>query len=129
MNEIKESEFILNPDGSIYHLHLRSTYRNYHHRGRSRKSEPGKCALRFQRAPSAKPRVCYARRYVEIDEISTGVGTDNMDIGFVEYDALVNVDFETRRVKQSLTSLDILRLGTSGSVSADVDVDSVMITD
>jgi uridine phosphorylase len=56
--------------------------------------------------------------------ISTGIGPDNIDIVVNELDALVNIDFETRLIKNELTSLNIIRLGTSGSLQADIPVDS-----
>jgi uridine phosphorylase len=55
---------------------------------------------------------------------STGIGPDNIDIVLNEFDALVNIDFETRTIKKDLTSLNIMRIGTSGSLQADVPVDS-----
>lgn len=56
--------------------------------------------------------------------ISTGIGPDNIDIVVNELDALVNIDFETRLIKNELTSLNIIRLGTSGSLQLDIPVDS-----
>jgi uridine phosphorylase len=56
--------------------------------------------------------------------VSTGIGPDNIDIVLNELDALVNIDFETRTIKNTLTTLQIIRLGTSGSLQADIPVDS-----
>lgn len=56
--------------------------------------------------------------------LSTGIGPDNIDIAMNELDALVNIDLETRTLKPSLTSLNIIRLGTSGSLRKDISVDS-----
>ncbi|UAY50725.1 nucleoside phosphorylase [Ferruginibacter albus] len=56
--------------------------------------------------------------------ISTGIGTDNIDIVLNELDALVNIDFKTRTIKNKLTSLNIIRVGTSGSLQKDIPVDS-----
>src|SRR6185312_10137880 len=56
--------------------------------------------------------------------VSTGIGTDNIDIVLNELDALVNIDFATRTIKNQLTHLNIIRVGTSGSLQADVPVDS-----
>ncbi len=56
--------------------------------------------------------------------ISTGIGPDNIDIVFNELDALANIDFETRQIKTDLTKLKIIRFGTSGSLQADIPVDS-----
>lgn len=59
-----------------------------------------------------------------ISVVSTGIGPDNIDIVLNELDALVNIDFSTRTIKPNLFSLSIIRLGTSGSLQADIPVDS-----
>jgi uridine phosphorylase len=56
--------------------------------------------------------------------LSSGIGPDNIDIVMNELDALVNIDFETREIKKQLTSINIIRVGTSGSLQADIPVDS-----
>lgn len=63
-----------------------------------------------------------------ISVISTGIGPDNIDIVFNELDALVNIDFEKRRPKKKITSLDIIRIGTSGGLTPDVEIDSFLIS-
>ncbi len=59
-----------------------------------------------------------------ISVVSTGIGTDNIDIVLNELDALVNIDFNTRTIKEHLTQLNIIRIGTSGSLQKDVPLDS-----
>jgi uridine phosphorylase len=59
--------------------------------------------------------------------MSTGIGPDNIDIVINELDALVNIDLETRKPKEKLTSLNIIRIGTSGSLHADIPVDSFVM--
>jgi uridine phosphorylase len=59
-----------------------------------------------------------------ISVISTGIGTDNIDIVLNELDALVNIDFSARTIKNELKHLNIIRIGTSGSLQGDVPVDS-----
>ena len=59
-----------------------------------------------------------------ITVLSSGIGPDNIDIVVNELDALVNIDFQTRQIKPTLTSLNIIRIGTSGSLQADIPVDS-----
>jgi uridine phosphorylase len=59
-----------------------------------------------------------------ITVISTGIGTDNIDIVLTELDAVVNIDFKSREVKPNLTSLNIIRIGTSGALQPDISVDS-----
>lgn len=63
-----------------------------------------------------------------ISVISTGIGPDNIDIVFNELDALVNIDFEYRSIKSEHTTLDIIRVGTSGSIAEEIDVDSFLIS-
>ena len=61
--------------------------------------------------------------------ISTGIGTDNIDIVLNELDALVNIDFESRTVKPHKKVLDIIRIGTSGAIQPDIAIDSFLITE
>ncbi|WP_411030643.1 nucleoside phosphorylase [Spongiimicrobium sp. 3-5] len=63
-----------------------------------------------------------------ISVVSTGIGTDNIDIVLNELDALVNIDFETRSIKDDITTLDIVRIGTSGAIQADIPVDSFLMS-
>ena len=60
--------------------------------------------------------------------ISTGIGTDNIDIVLNELDALVNIDFHSRTIKPELSSLQIIRLGTCGSLQKDIPVDSFVVS-
>ena len=59
-----------------------------------------------------------------VSVVSTGIGTDNIDIVLNELDALVNIDFEKRTIRENLSALNIIRIGTSGSLQEDVQVDS-----
>ena len=63
-----------------------------------------------------------------ISVISTGIGTDNIDIVLNELDALVNIDFATRTIKSEHTSLDIIRVGTSGSMQKDIPIDTLLFS-
>jgi uridine phosphorylase len=63
-----------------------------------------------------------------ITVMSTGIGPDNIDIVMNELDALVNIDLETRQPKENLTSLNIIRIGTSGSLQSDIPVDSFVMS-
>jgi uridine phosphorylase len=63
-----------------------------------------------------------------ITVVSTGIGPDNIDIVMNELDALVNIDLQTRKPKNDLTKLNIVRIGTSGSLQADIPVDSVVMS-
>lgn len=64
-----------------------------------------------------------------ISVVSTGIGPDNIDIVFNELDALVNIDFEKRRVKETLTSLNIIRIGTSGGLTPEIEVDDFLMSE
>jgi len=61
--------------------------------------------------------------------ISTGIGTDNIDIVMNEIDALVNVDFETKMLKETLKSLDIIRIGTSGSIQGNLAIGTILASE
>ena len=131
---IAESELIINPDGSAYHLHLlpeevAETIITV--------GDPGRVQEVSKHFDSIQVKKGY-REFVthtgylnnkRLTVISTGIGTDNIDIVMNEIDALVNIDFKTRKVKDELTSLDVFRLGTSGSVSEEIDVDSVVMSE
>jgi uridine phosphorylase len=64
-----------------------------------------------------------------ITALSTGMGTDNIDIVYNELDALVNIDLKTRKVKDTLKSLELIRIGTSGALQADIPVDSFLFSE
>jgi len=64
-----------------------------------------------------------------ISVISTGIGTDNIDIVMNELDALVNIDFKTRIIKENITSLDIIRIGTSGAIQTNIPIDTFLISE
>jgi len=65
---------------------------------------------------------------VRISAVSSGIGTDNIDIMLNELDALVNIDLQTREPKSDLTSLRIVRVGTSGALQEDIPIDSVLVS-
>ena len=131
---IAESELIINPNGSIYHLNLR----------------PDQIADTIITVGDPN-RVAKVSRYFDkiehkvekrefhthtgyfngkrISVISTGIGPDNIDIVLNEIDALANIDFDTREVKKELKSLEILRIGTSGSLQSDIPVDSFLASE
>lgn len=134
MTNLSASELILNPDGSVYHLHL----------------VPQEVApiVIFVGDPERVDKVSKYFDRVEVKHhhreffchtgyigstrlsvISTGIGTDNIDIVMNELDALVNIDFETRTQKKKHTTLSIIRLGTSGSLQKHIEVDSLLISE
>lgn len=126
---IKESELILNPDGSIYHLNLHPeqiapimiTV-----------GDPGRVAKVSQYFDRLEHQV-HKREFVthtgwlgntRISVISTGIGPDNIDIVLNELDALFNIDLQTRQVKRDLTPLTFIRIGTAGGLQAEIPADS-----
>ena len=129
MNPIASSELILNDRGAVYHLDLRpeeiaSTIVTV--------GDPG----RVKEVSKYFDKIEVSRQHREfithtgwignkrISVLSSGIGPDNIDIVLNELDALANIDLQTRQPKQQLQSLNIIRLGTSGSLQADIPVDS-----
>ena len=130
---IKPSELILNPDGSIYHLNLRPEHiaNNIIFVGdqdRVDKISKHFDSIEFTTQKREFKTTTGTYKNKEFSVISTGIGPDNIDIVLNELDALVNIDLETRKPKEDLTSLNIVRIGTSGSLQADIPVDSFVVS-
>ena len=130
---IPESELILNSDGSIYHLHLlphqiATTIITVG--DPNRVGEVSKHFDKIEHKVQHREFVTHTGilRGKPLTVISTGIGTDNIDIVMTELDALVNIDFDTRSPKEQLTVLDIIRVGTSGSIQQSVPVDSLVVS-
>ena len=130
---IKQSELILNPDSSIYHLHLRpedlaTTIITVGDPDRVDQVSKyfDHIELKQQKREFKTHTGLYKNQRITV--ISTGIGSDNIDIVLNELDALVNIDFETRTLKNKLTALDIVRIGTSGALQADIPVDSILMS-
>ena len=131
---LQASEFILNEDGSIYHLNLLPEQLATTVITVGDPDRVGQITKHFD----AIEHVVHKREFhtqtgtykgKRISVISTGIGTDNIDIVFNELDALVNIDFETRTIKKELTSLDIIRIGTSGSIQKNIPIDSFLVSE
>ncbi|MGB5419142.1 nucleoside phosphorylase [Algibacter sp.] len=130
---IKESELILNPDGSIYHLnlkpeHIASTVIFVGDQDRVSKVTSHFDSIEFETQKREFKTQTGHFKGKRITVISTGIGPDNIDIVLNELDALVNIDFKTRQVKEKLTSLDIIRIGTSGSLQENIPVDGFVLS-
>ena len=130
---IKQSELILNPDGSIYHLHLRpedlaTTIITVGDPDRVDQVSKyfDHIELKQQKREFKTHTGLYKNQRITV--ISTGIGSDNIDIVLNELDALVNIDFETRTLKNKLIALNIVRIGTSGALQADIPVDSILMS-
>ncbi|RZP02693.1 MAG: phosphorylase [Flavobacteriales bacterium] len=129
---IKESELILNPDGSIYHLNLKpgdisDTLLFVGDQNRVEKISKYFDTIEFSTQKREFKTQTGTYKGKRISVISTGIGSDNIDIVLNELDALTNIDFTTRTIKEKLNSLNIIRIGTSGSIQSDIPVDSFVI--
>ena len=133
MRRIEESELIINPDGSIFHLHLRpeEIADNIILVG-----DPGRVdtvASFFSKIEATADNrefktVTGTFNGKRISVVSTGIGTDNIDIVVNELDALVNIDLKERTEKSIKKKLRLVRLGTSGALQPDIPVDSFVLT-
>ncbi len=128
---IPDSELILNADGSIYHLNLLP-----HQLAETiiTVGDPERVKMitsyfdKIEHQVAKREFLTHTGIYKgkRLSVISTGIGTDNIDIVFNELDALVNVDFETRQAKEDLQTLQFIRLGTTGGLQEDLAVDTVI---
>jgi uridine phosphorylase len=133
MTYFSPTDLIINPDGSTYHLNIHP------------EQLPRKIIM-----VGDPERVSYVSNYFDkinykihkrefnshfgtfknqsIGVISSGIGADNVEIVMNELDALVNIDFKTRYAKVEKTSLELIRIGTSGSIQKDIPVDSFLVS-
>jgi uridine phosphorylase len=133
MNRISETDLIINADGSAYHLNLlpgdvADTVITVGDQDRVDGITKYFDEIEFKKAKREFVTQTGRIGKKRITVISTGIGTDNIDIVFNELDALVNIDFKTRLVNQNLKSLDIIRIGTSGAIQADIPIDSLLVS-
>ncbi|WP_264509815.1 nucleoside phosphorylase [Flavobacterium sp. N1719] len=130
---IASSELILNPDGSVYHLNLLPEHIAHDIIFVGDQNRVEKITQHFDRIEFSQQKREFKTQtgYFKgkrMTVMSTGIGPDNIDIVMNELDALVNIDLATRTVKDELTSLNIIRIGTSGSLQADIPVDSFVMS-
>ena len=128
---LSHSELILNPDGSIYHLNLlpheiADTIITVGdpERVSSESKYFDSIEITKERREFHTHTGMLGRKRLTV--ISTGIGTDNIDIVFNELDALANINFETRQVKQNKRRLCFIRIGTSGAIQPNIPVDSFL---
>ena len=129
MNSIAASELIINDRGAIYHVNCRpeeiaNTIITVGDPDRVKEVSKHFDSIEFK---NQHREFITHTGYIgkkRISVTSTGIGPDNIDIVINELDALVNIDFETRTIKEELTSLNIIRVGTSGSLQKEIPVDS-----
>jgi len=129
---ILQSELILNSDGTIFHLHLKPENITDNILLVGDQARVDTVAGFFDKVEfSAKNRefrtVTGWYNGQKFSVISTGIGTDNIDIVLNELDALVNIDLETRQIKKEKKSLNIVRIGTSGSLQEDIPVNAYVV--
>ena len=130
---IKESELILNPDGSVYHLNVRpeniaKTIIFVGDPDRVSKITQHFDSIEFSTHKREFKTETGLYKGKRLSVISTGIGADNIDIVLNELDALVNINLETREINKELLSLDIVRIGTSGSLQRDIPVDAFLMS-
>lgn len=130
---IKQSELILNPDGSIYHLNLRpeqiaTDFIFVGDQDRVDKVTQHFDTIEFTTQKREFKTTTGTFKGKRISVISTGIGPDNIDIVLNELDALVNIDLETKTIKKNHTSINIVRIGTSGSLQKNIPIDSFLLS-
>jgi len=130
---IAPSELIVTEAGAIYHLNLQphQIAPNVIVVGdQGRVEQVSKYFDVIEHRTSNREFVTHTGRIgnMPISVLSTGIGTDNIDIVLNELDALFNIDLQSRKIKETKTALNIIRLGTSGSLQADIPVDSMLIS-
>ena len=131
---IPESELIINGDGSAFHLHIRPEQL-------ADKvilvGDPGRVAMikshftSLEAGGASREFVWATGVYngVRVTGLSTGIGTDNIDIVMTELDALANVDFTTREVHPEHRTLDVLRIGTCGAIQPEIPLGAFIFSD
>jgi uridine phosphorylase len=133
MAPIAASELIINNRGAIYHLNCRPDEIANNIITVGDPSRVNEVSKHFDLVEVKN----HHREFVthtgylnkkRITVVSTGIGTDNIDIVLNELDALVNINLETRTIKENLTALNIIRVGTSGSLQMDIAVDSFVVS-
>lgn len=133
MRTIPASELIINEDGSIFHLHLKPEQL-------AEKvllvGDPGRVSLVAKHFDSIECEISNREFHTitgmykgkRLSCVSHGIGTDNIDIVLTELDALANVDFEKRTIKEQLKSLTLVRVGTSGGLQIKCPVGSYVVS-
>ena len=132
-NIIAETELILNPNGSVYHLQLlpENIAENIIIVGDQGRVETvsrffDTIDFKIQNREFVTHTGTYNGKRIMV--ISSGIGTDNIDILINELDAAVNIDLKTRTIKKDRISLNIVRIGTSGALQQDIPVDSFVVS-
>ena len=133
LNKLVASELVLNPDGSVYHLNLLPEEIADKIILVGDPDRVPKVSKYFDKIEVKKnKREFYTHtgelRGQRITVMSTGIGTENIDIVMNELDALVNIDLKNKEFKTEHKSLELFRMGTCGSVNPEVEVDNMLVT-
>ncbi len=134
MPRISETDLILNPDGSVYHLNLKPENISTDIITVGDPTRVHRISSFFDKVEFEMNRrefITHTGYYKgkRITVISTGMGTDNVEVLLTELDALVNVDLKSREIKEKKTTLNIIRVGTSGSIQEDIKVGSHLVSE
>ena len=133
MTYFSATDLILNPDGSTYHLHIRPEQLPHKI---IMVGDPDRVPFVSKYFDKIDHKI-HKREFVShlgqlrnqpIGVISSGIGADNVEIVMNELDALANIDFKTRYAKEQKISLELIRIGTSGSIQEDIPVDSFLVS-
>ncbi len=134
MAAISETDLIINPDGSVYHLNLKPE--NVHDTiitvgDPSRVFSVSEYFDTIDFEMNRREFITHSGTYKgkKVTVMSTGMGTDNVEIFMTELDALVNVDLKTREVKEKKKKLNLIRVGTSGSLQEDIKLGTHLVSD
>ena len=133
MSQIPSSELIINSDGSIFHLHIKpeelaDTVILVGDPGRVELVSSFFESREFVRSSREFVTVTGKYKGKRITVLSTGIGTDNIDIVVNELDALANIDLKTREPKKEHKRLTLLRIGTSGAIQPDIPIGSFVLS-
>lgn len=134
MPKITETDLIINPDGSVYHLNLKPEHVSEKIITVGDPSRVHRISSHFDKIEfemNKREFITHTGTYKgkRLTVISTGMGTDNVEIMLNELDALFNINLKTREVKDKLTKLRIVRVGTSGSIQEDMRLGSHVLSE
>jgi uridine phosphorylase len=133
MTYFSPTDLIINPDGSTYHLHIRPDQLPHKI---IMVGDPERVPFVSKYFDKIDHKI-HKREFVShigqfrnqsIGVISSGIGADNVEIVMNELDALANIDFKTRYAKDQKISLELIRIGTSGSIQEEIPVDSFLVS-
>ncbi|MGB3468669.1 MAG: nucleoside phosphorylase [Cyclobacteriaceae bacterium] len=134
MKKISNTDLIINPDGSVYHLNLKPEHLSENIITVGDPTRVHRISSFFDNVDFEMNRrefITHVGEYKgkRITVMSTGMGTDNVEIIMTELDALANIDFKTMLPKENHTSLNLIRIGTSGSVQENIEVGSFLVSE